>query len=168
MCLLLRVPCYLPHPCQPCCCQPCLHAWKHCSVIVDLLRRPPARTAGTERPLYLQAFIIGGLEGRAAKEADAMTLAVLVMLQDVLLKLGRGSIKKNGAGPLHVVGMVRPSLVSAPRSQPDMAVQCVGSSAMCGSKENIRPSKEWCRLLPLCRDWGSELAGIQDVSYFFT
>ena len=34
-----------------------------------------------------------------------MTLAVLVMLQDVLLKLGRGATRK-AMGPLHVVGMV--------------------------------------------------------------
>lgn len=31
--------------------------------------------------IRLQAFILGGLEGRPSKEADALTLAVLVMLQ---------------------------------------------------------------------------------------
>ena len=61
---------------------------------------------------------MGGLEGRPAKEADAMTLAVLVMLQDVLLKLGRDAARK-AMGPLHVVGMVRPiGLIKKPQPEP--------------------------------------------------
>lgn len=48
-----------------------------------------------------QSVIIGGLQGRPAKEADALTISVILLLQEVLLKSGRDS-----QVPAHIVGMV--------------------------------------------------------------
>ena len=54
-----------------------------------------------------QSLIVGGMEGRSSKEADAITLGMLVTLQDVLLQLGRDSTPEH-LQPLHVVGMASP------------------------------------------------------------
>ena len=59
----------------------------------EQLRRTGADTA--------QAIIIGGLQGVAAKEADALTISLILLLQEVLLQGGR-----DPARPLHIVGMV--------------------------------------------------------------
>ena len=52
-----------------------------------------------------QAIIIGGLQRRPAKEADALTLSLILLLQGELLSSGRSP-----DFPAHIVGMVGPSL----------------------------------------------------------
>ncbi|KAK9797373.1 hypothetical protein WJX73_006662 [Symbiochloris irregularis] len=49
-----------------------------------------------------QAIIIGGLQARSAKESDALTISVILLLQEVLMN----SSRERGF-PAHIVGMVR-------------------------------------------------------------
>ena len=60
----------------------------------DQLRKANADTA--------QAIILGGLQSRPAKEADALTIAIILLLQEVLMTGGR-----DPRFPAHIVGMVR-------------------------------------------------------------
>ncbi|MCJ1468197.1 hypothetical protein MMC07_006825 [Pseudocyphellaria aurata] len=57
------------------------------------------RKAGADRT---QAIIVGGLQSRPAKEADALTISVILLLQEVLTVSGRDT-----SYPAHIVGMVR-------------------------------------------------------------
>ena len=71
------------------------------------------------------------MEGRSSKEADAITLGMLVTLQDVLLQLGRDTAPEQ-LQPLHVVGMVRSQGWGCPgRHRHRHSRTCLGCSTAC-------------------------------------
>lgn len=54
---------------------------------------------------------MGGLQSRPAKEADALTISVILLLQEVMTVSGRDT-----SYPAHIVGMVRTALHSQHRA----------------------------------------------------
>ena len=72
------------------------------------------------------------MDGRPAKEADALTIALVMLIQQCLSAAGRGE-----SNPAHIVGMVRPfppirvcsSLAHVARSTPCLGTDLQGDFA---------------------------------------